>query len=203
MKDALAQMSNYIVDRKVLGSNQDEGAILKAIDRDGAILGNTVFMRNKTVDNEQFIKLYYDGIRNFFDLRPTSLKVLMLIISIVKNKPNTDEFILLPEEIMEVLKCGKSSVYRALAELCQNEIIAKGRADCSYYINPMIMFNGDRVSFAMTYINKNHPGYMTTRSHLKGTIDTMKMDRILPEYPTMEEALFNEEYDVRKPKEQQ
>ena len=38
--------------------------------------------------------------------------------------------------------------------MLENEIIARGRADNLYFINPMIAFNGNRVTFAKTYIKK-------------------------------------------------
>ena len=75
------------------------------------------------------------------------------------------------------------SIFRALGELCSAEIIARGRADIEYYINPMCVFNGDRVTFATTYINENYPQYKTTSTKLKGTIDVMKEQGDLPQLP--------------------
>ena len=61
----------------------------------------------------------------------------------------------------------RSIHFRALGELCSAEIIARGRADIEYYINPMCVFNGDRVTFATTYINENYPQYKTHQQKLK------------------------------------
>jgi hypothetical protein len=38
--------------------------------------------------------------------------------------------------------------------LVENNIIARGPADNLYFINPMVIFNGDRVSFTKTYVKK-------------------------------------------------
>ena len=46
------------------------------------------------------------------------------------------------------------AVYKGLAELVKAEIIARGPADNLWFINPLIVFNGDRVTFAKTYVRK-------------------------------------------------
>ena len=86
------------------------------------------------------------------------------------------------EDCIEATGYSQASIFRALGELCSAEIIARGRSDKQFFINPMICFNGDRVTFATTYINKNFPdmeGKVTNRN-LKGTIDIMKRKGDLP-----------------------
>ncbi|KAA3824478.1 hypothetical protein F3F35_31800 [Bacteroides ovatus] len=46
------------------------------------------------------------------------------------------------------------TVYRGLAELVKAEIIARGINENLWFINPLIVFNGDRVSFTKTYVRK-------------------------------------------------
>ena len=48
----------------------------------------------------------------------------------------------------------KKSIYDGLTNLVNNEIIARGPNDSFYFINPMVAFNGDRVTYAKTYIKK-------------------------------------------------
>lgn len=171
-KHALVQIGRAIVSKKILGSNKDEGAILKAVDQEGQILGNTVFMRNKTVDEEQFAKFFFAGFKAFFDLKPASIKVFGYILN--QLKPNDDSFRFYIDECIEATGYTKMTIYRALGELCSAEIIARGKDEKDYYINPMVVFNGDRVTFATTYINKNYPRYRTTQAQLKGTIEVLK-----------------------------
>lgn len=45
-------------------------------------------------------------------------------------------------------------IYKGLAELITAEIIARGPNEYVWFINPMIVFNGDRVTFAKTYVKK-------------------------------------------------
>lgn len=177
-KHALVHIGSAVVSKKVLGSNKDEGAILKAIDGDGQILGNSVFMRNKAVDEEQFAKFYFDGFKAFFDLKPASIKVFGFILK--QLKPNSDEFSFFIEDCVKETKYSVSTIYKSLGELCSADIIARGRTEYNYYINPIVVFNGDRVTFATTFINKHYPKYHTTNGRVKGTIDQMAQENILP-----------------------
>lgn len=177
-KQALVNIGNAIVSKSVKGSNKDESAILKAVDGNGEILGNSVFIRNKTVDSESFAKFFIAGFKAFFDLKPTSIKVFKFILE--QLRPNRDDFLFFMDDCIKETGCSQASIFRALGDLCRAEIIARGRTEEQYYINPMCVFNGDRVTFATTYINANYPKYETTANRLKGAIDSMASDGILP-----------------------
>ena len=184
-KQALVNIGNALISKTIKGSNKDESAILKAVNSDGQILGNSVFVRNKTVDSENFAKFFIAGFKAFFDLKPASIKVFKFILE--QLKPNSDEFMFFIEDCCESTGYCKMTVYRALGELCSAEIIARGRSELQYYINPMCVFNGDRVTFATTYINTHYPKYNTTMNQLKGTIDVMKDQGDLPLLPFADE----------------
>jgi hypothetical protein len=180
-KQALVNIGSALVSKSIKGTNKDESAILKAVDGNGEILGNSVFIRNKTVDTEEFTKFFLSGFKSFFDLKPASLKVFKFILK--QLKPNRDDFYFFVEDCITDTGYSQASVFRALGELCKAKIIARGRTEEQYYINPMCVFNGDRVTFATTYINENYPNYKTTSGTLKGTIDVMKEQGDLPQLP--------------------
>ena len=180
-KQALVNIGSALVSKSVKGTNKDESAILKAVDGNGEILGNSVFIRNKAVDTESFAKFFLAGFKAFFDLKPASIKVFKYILG--QLKPNQDSFMFFMDECKEETGYSEVSIFRALGELCSAEIIARGRADIEYSISPMCVFNGDRVTFATTYINENYPQYKTTSTKLKGTIDVMKEQGDLPQLP--------------------
>lgn len=48
----------------------------------------------------------------------------------------------------------KKTIYEALTALINADIIARGYNEYTYFINPMVTFNGDRVSYIKTYIKK-------------------------------------------------
>lgn len=180
-KQALVNIGNALVSKTVKGTNKDESAILKVVDNNGQILGNSAFIRNKAVDTENFAKFFLAGFKAFFDLKPTSIKVFKYILG--QLKPNQDSFMFFIEDCIRDTGCSQASIFRALGELCKAEIIARGRIEEQYYINPMCVFNGDRVTFATTYINTHYPQYNTTTNQLKGTIDVMKSQGELPLLP--------------------
>ena len=177
-EETISQMGNMLVSKKVLGANKDEGAILKAVDRNGEILGGTAFIREKVIDQEQFAKFFFAGFQAFYDLKPSSIKVFGFILQ--QLKPNVDTFYFYFEDCIDATGYTKMSIYRALTELCNHNIIARGRDEHEYYINPMVVFNGDRITFATTYINANHPDYETSRRGLRSRITEMKHFNVLP-----------------------
>lgn len=177
-RQALVNIGSALVSKSVKGANKDESAILKAVDGNGEILGNSVFIRSKTVDTENFAKFFLAGFKAFFDLKPASIKVFKYILG--QLKPNRDDFLFFMDDCKAETGYSEVSIFRALGELCSTEIIARGRTEEQYYINPMCVFNGDRITFATTYINSNYPKYKTTANHLKGAIDSLARDGILP-----------------------
>lgn len=89
-----------------------------------------------------------------FDLSQAAIRVFGYIMTCMKPKNDMIMFIL--EDCLEYTKyTSKGTVYRGLAELVKAEIIARGINENLWFINPLIVFNGDRVSFTKTYVRKN------------------------------------------------
>lgn len=178
-KQTIVQMGNYLATHQVVGKNDDERSVLQAVDeKTGELLGQTVFMRTKMVDTETFAKVYQMGFQAFADMKPSVMKVFRFIIS--QLRPDNDKFNLYIEDIIEETKLHKATIYRALAVLCDREIIARGRSEYDYFINPMYVFNGNRVTFITNWINANAPDYKTSQKTLKGTIQLMQQQGYLP-----------------------
>lgn len=153
IEQALEQINKNVVKKYKTASKTGERAILKAVDDNGEILGHTTFIRQIEVDEQQFTKLYLSNFSAFFDLSSASIKVFGYIMH--QLKPKNDTFHLFIDECMEYTGySSKTPIYKALAELVQAEIIARGSHEIIYFINPMIVFNGDRITFAKTYVKK-------------------------------------------------
>lgn len=179
IKKTLVQVGNYLATRQVSGKNEDERAVLQAVDGNtGEMFGQTVFMRTKMVDTETFAKVYQLGFAAFADLKPSVMKVFQYIVS--ELKPDKDRFNLFVEDIQEATGVSVPSIYRALGTLCEREIIARGRGVNDFFINPMYVFNGNRVTFITNWINANAPEYKTNQKTLRGTIQLMKQQGYLP-----------------------
>jgi hypothetical protein len=151
---AVEQVNKSIVKKYKTASKTGEKAILKAFDENtGEILGHTQFVRQIEVDEEQFTKFYLSNFSAFFDLKPQAIKVFGYILN--QLIPNKDEFLFLTDEAQEFTKYKSSTSVRiGLTSLLKNEIIARGRAENLYFINPMVAFNGNRITFAKTYVKK-------------------------------------------------
>lgn len=157
LKQAVQQVNNNIVKKYRTATKTGERAILKAYDEStGEVLGHTQFIRQIEVDEEQFTKFYLSNFTKFFDLPPSAIKVFGYIMT--KLIPKQDMFIFLLDECMEYTgyKAHKS-IHQGLAFLLGSEIIARGPNDVMYFINPMVAFNGDRITFARTYVKKHKP----------------------------------------------
>jgi len=154
LKQAVEQVQKNIVKKYKTASSTDQKAILKAFDENtGEVLGHTQFIRQIEVDEEQFAKVYLSNFSAFFDLKPQAIRVFGYILT--QLIPNRDEFLFLTDECLEYTKYKSgTSVRIGLTSLLENEIIARGRAENLYFINPLITFNGNRITFAKTYVKK-------------------------------------------------
>jgi len=122
-------------------------------DQSGEIVGHTAFMQYVEVDEKQFAKLYLSNIAAFWNLSKPAIRVFTYIMSTIK--PNQDRLYFILEECIEYTGYkSKTMVFTGLAALLENKIIARGRTSFEFYINPMVVFNGNRITFAKTYIRK-------------------------------------------------
>lgn len=108
------------------------------------------------VDKDEFIKLYTKNMRLFFDLKPTTQKVLQAILDAVQKAPNADCIYLHWFSVEEYIEAGgskisKSSFHSAMKELLTKKFIAEALEPHKFWINPHLFFNGDRMTFVREY----------------------------------------------------
>lgn len=152
LSQAVEQVQNSIVKKYKAATKTGERAILKAYDENsGEVLGHTQFIRQIEVDEEQFAKIYLSNFSAFFDLKQQGIKVFGYILS--QLVPNKDEFSFFIEDALKYTKYkSESSIRIGITQLLENEIIARGRNEYFYYLNPMVAFNGNRITFAKSYV---------------------------------------------------
>jgi predicted transcriptional regulator len=81
-----------------------------------------------------------------------------------------DRICLYYPDVKERLNMIKSTMYSSIKQLLTKGLIAKAnRAGC-YYINPAIVFKGDRIMMVQQYIKDTVPNQYT--------LDTMQHDEI-------------------------
>lgn len=154
LKQAVEQVNKNVVKKYKTATKTGEKAILKAYDENtGEVLGHTQFIRQIEVDEEKFTKLYLSNFSAFFDLKPSAIKVFGYIMTVLI--PKKDMFWFFLEDCQEFTGYkSHKSIHDGLASLLNAEIIARGRNESQYFINPMVAFNGDRITFAKTYVKK-------------------------------------------------
>jgi hypothetical protein len=121
----------------------------------------------RSVDSDQFVKLFTQNIALTFDLKAAGIKAFNVLMWILQTKAIDkdlipldrfvlDEFITKHLDRKPALKLSLPTFGRGLAELEHAQIIAKHIRPGFYYINPNFCFNGDRIAFT-TVIEKNTP----------------------------------------------
>jgi hypothetical protein len=134
--------------------DNDTGEEISGIDK------NVVFVKKEYVDNEKFLKVYSNRLKELFDLTNAAMKVFgyfMVEMQKVHNK-NKDMVYFNLKDCMEF--CGYNShkqVYRGLTELILNKFIAK----CStppnhFWIDCRTAFNGDRIFIMEEHVRKQN-----------------------------------------------
>lgn len=116
----------------------------------GEAEGLVLLHKYKEVDKDQFIKLYLGEIKSLFELSKTGLKAFGYVISCMRIN---DAEIYLSVSKMCIF-CGwvsTTQAYLGLGELIKNKIIAPSVDPNLWFINPNVIFNGDRIAFIKEY----------------------------------------------------
>ncbi|MCL6334004.1 hypothetical protein EXT66_09275 [Pectobacterium carotovorum subsp. carotovorum] len=117
-------------------------------------------VHTQEVDKEEFIKLYTSQIKAYFDLTKTAYKVFFIFLRIYQDAIGKDHFYLSCKKTMSLAEkidhfvLSESIFYRGVKELIEKRIIAKTNEKNWYFINPAIVFNGDRARFVSEIIKK-------------------------------------------------
>ena len=122
--------------------------------------GHAIFAKQIKVDKARFTKIYLSSLGSLTNLSKTGLKVLKYTIeSLMPNK----DFILFDMDDAKKSTGYKSdrSIFNGIAELLEADIIARGKNHYIYYINPTMIFNGDRLTLMADYVVDNSSKYHT------------------------------------------
>lgn len=154
MAETLEMVNKQIIKRKYYGTETDKKGVQAYVNLETGETVNPTFIRYKEVDQSQFVKLYIANISTIFDLQKTAGKVFEYIIKSCL-KPTKDMFVFNMDDCKEYTGYkSKSTIYQALAELCEAKIIARGWSDSIWFLNPLMVFNGDRAAFINAYLTK-------------------------------------------------
>jgi hypothetical protein len=124
----------------------------------GEDLGEAAFQQVRVVDKSKFLMFYLAGQQVFWQLSPKAQKVLRLIFNEVSYRAIGKDEIYLSWEIAEKffkseeIKCGRSSYFSAIKELAEKKVIAESIRTNIWFINPVLIFNGNRATFVQKII---------------------------------------------------
>ena len=112
----------------------------------------TTISQIQEVDREEFLKIFTGQIKFYFDLSQTGFKLFFIIMGLYQKQIGGDEIYLNFETAKEEAEKYESAIskavyYRGLKELLEKKMIAKSVKRYIFYINPAIIFNGDRARF--------------------------------------------------------
>ncbi len=129
------------------------------------------------VDREQFVKLYTKNIRVFFDLKPTTQKVLAYLITQLQESPGADSiylaFVAAQKHFSETdVKISRASFHRALKELLEKKFIAESDMPNMFWFNPHLFFNGDRMTFIREFRVKTKEAIATASKEIADKSET-------------------------------
>lgn len=127
---------------------------LNVVDGDGEIRAQTMLHEVLHYDNDQFVKFYLSQFTAFWDLPKPAYRVFSYILQDCLG-PNKDRFIFFIDDALK--HTGYSSnkyINSGLAALINAGIIARSNRKMEYFINPLVVFNGDRFTIAKTYVRR-------------------------------------------------
>lgn len=125
----------------------------------GEIMGQQLLATFKKVDAGQFVKIFTDKISTILDLSKAAHKLLIIVLSLIQRQAmNTDVLIMPMSDAQEEAKkmgftLSQATYNRAIADIIRHGILARHYSHNMYFINPAIIYNGDRtkITFVEQY----------------------------------------------------
>jgi hypothetical protein len=126
--------------------------------REGVVKGGIEHTIVRLVDDSKFVKVFSDGVAGMYDLKSGGGKVFRYLFSQVQKFPNVDRiYLYFLDAVEEPWSISKTVFFRGMAELLEKGFIARSESPNMFYLNPAMIWNGDRFRFVNEYrrISKN------------------------------------------------
>ena len=103
------------------------------------------------VDRETFIKVFRESIRYIAQLSRTAQQVLWYIMD---NLPQNKSYVVIDNmTVMDFCKFKhRKSVRDGVVELLEKNFLTRTTVPKKFWVNPLIVFNGNRITYAKEYI---------------------------------------------------
>lgn len=149
MKDEAGDLINIksVVKNRVVGKNVGDIIVESAT---GSVKGGQLVYNTHKVDPERFIKIYTNSVSHLFDLTKTGNKAFGYIASALL--PNTDKVFISFRDMRNYCEWGTiQNCYKGMRELYIAKIIAPTTTYGWWFINPNVLFNGNRFTIVEDY----------------------------------------------------
>lgn len=103
------------------------------------------------VDHETFIKVFRESIKYVAKLSRTAQAILWYIMD---NLPKNKSYVIIDNAtVMDYCNFKtRKSIWDGIRELLEKNILARTPLAKKFWVNPLIMFNGNRLTYANQYI---------------------------------------------------
>lgn len=119
----------------------------------GELFESQMHYHKVEVDRATFVRIFTDQIHKIYDLPSPARKLFEYIAS--NLKPNTDEIYLHYEELATLCNYKSTNqVYKALIVLHKKGILSRSYRPYWWFINPTILYNGNRLLLIKDYVLK-------------------------------------------------
>ena len=139
----LQPRANMIIAKGESIMNTETGEVLK---------DNTLIGRRKIVDKSQFAKIYASEIGILYELSRTAQNVFLYLTKVMDY--DNKAYFSYVNDLQKVGYKSKGSVYNALKELVQSNIIAPSSMTNFYWMNPAIVCKGERFAKYTEYLTE-------------------------------------------------
>jgi hypothetical protein len=114
------------------------------VNSSGEYMGDSKMIVTRKVDKEEFVKVFKDQLTIIFELSKTAQRVLTYFIKMLGIN---EDYVIFDKNKAKLYSGLNStvSIYTGLTELIQKNVIARSNLTQVYFINPAILFNGDRL----------------------------------------------------------
>lgn len=108
----------------------------------------------KQVDDAEFVKLFTANIALTFELNQSGRKVFDMLTRVMQKHAISKDQVYIDEHVREEfteeqgVKLAPATMYRGIENLIERKIIARSQRTNIYFINPSMVFNGDRIAFS-------------------------------------------------------
>jgi hypothetical protein len=137
--------------KQYLKSEGGDTAMFVVPSPDEPALAQAAFYQIQEVDESQFVKIFANFFSAQMGLSQTGKQVLIYFMTLLK--PKNDLIRVRVDQALVFLGYKtKKSYLTGIGNLLEKGVIARTKYDDEFFINPLMMFNGDRVTFAKTFV---------------------------------------------------